>query len=297
LRAAHEPRGAHRNRRSGEAVDAVNHPSGAAISTEEFRTKELGDLLRRCRERHPPPESSADAPHRSAGLTQQDAATLLEVGERHYRDFERGRLRHPEPAFLDQVAAKLAMSAAEREVLYHLACGHPPVRPVSRANLAAMQEWIDGVPGHPALVTDLAWNILLWNRDALAMFGDLAAIPAPERNAILWMFSPAAQQRLLEVDKEHPVLVGRVHTAYLSARGTHPGLNRLAERLLEIPEAAKWWHAADLEAEPLILTRRARRPDGTILKLRSISTTVPLQDLRLIVFTLVDSPPGTATPP
>ena len=193
--------------------EAVNHPNGAAVSAEQFRTKELGELLRRCRERHPPPESSADAPRRSAGLTQPDAAVLLGVGERHYRDFERGRLRRPEPAFLDQVAAKLAMSAAEREVLYHLACGHAPVRPVSRANLAAMQEWIDGVPGHPALVTDLAWNILLWNRDALAMFGDLAAIPQPERNAILWMFSPAARQRLVHVEQEHPVLVGRVRTA------------------------------------------------------------------------------------
>lgn len=270
--------------------DGVNHPSGAAVSAEKFRTEELGELLRRCRERHPPPESSADGSRRSAGLTQQDTAALLGIGERHYRDFERGRLRRPEPAFLDQVAAELAMSAAEREVLYHLACGHAPVRPVSRANLAAMQEWIDGVPGHPALVTDLAWNMLLWNRDALAMFGDLAAIPKPERNVILWMFSPAAGQRLVQVEQEHPVLVGRVRTAYLCAQGAHPGLNRLAERLLAIPEAARWWRAAELQTEPVILTRRARRPDGTILKLRSISTTIPLQDLRLIVFTPVGAP-------
>lgn len=270
---------------------AVNHPSGAAVSVEKFRTEELGELLRRCRERRPPPEAHTGAARRRAGLTQQDAAALLGIGERHYRDFERGRLRHPEPTFLDQVAAVLAMSAAEREVLYHLASGRAPVRTVSSANLAAMQEWIDGVPGHPALVTDLAWNMLLWNRDALAMFGDLAAIPTPERNVVLWMFSPAADQRLVQVEQEHPVLVGRVRTAYLCAQGTHPGLNRLAERLLAIPEAAKWWHAADLQAEPVILTRRARRPDGSIVKLRSISTTIPLQDLRLIVFTPVGTPP------
>lgn len=286
--AAHDDRRVHKT---------VIHPIGALVSAEQFRTEQLGELLRRCRERRPPSASHVDCSRRKPGLRQEDLAALLRVDVRHYRDFEHGRLRRPDPAFLDQVAATLAMSQAEREVLYHLAAGHAPVRRATRANLEAIQEWIDSVPGQPALATDLAWNILAWNRDEPLMFQDPAALPPEERNAILWMFSETAKQRVVDVEAEYPVLVGRVRTAYLCAQGTDPALGRLVKRLLAIHQAARWWHQGALHVEPVIQTRRLRRPDGRIREVRSISTTIPHQGLRLVVFTPVGVAPGTASLP
>lgn len=275
---------------------AVIHPVGAAASTEQFRTRHLGELLRRCRERRPPTAFRADGSRRKQGLTQEDAAALLRVGDRHYRDFERGRLRHPDPEFLDQVAETMAMSVAEREVLYYLARGHGPVQRATRTDLAAMQQWIDAAPDQPALVTDLAWNLLRWSRDEPLMLGDPESLPVEDRNAILWMFSDAAKQRFVDVEQEYPVLVGRVRTAYLCAQGGDPALNRLVERLLQIPEAAGWWREGELHAEPVIQTRRLRGPDGSVRHVRSISTTIPHQGLRLIAFTRVSAPPVIVGP-
>lgn len=271
--------------------EAAIHPSGATVSADRFRARELGKLLRACRDRQAP-AAAVNGAHRAPGLTQPEAAALLGVSERHYRDFERGRLHHPQPDFLNRVATTLAMNPAEREVLYHLASGRAPLRPVTHANLQAMQEWIDTLPGQPALVTDLAWNILLWN-EATVILDDLAALPPQERNAVLWMFGPTARQRFVDAEAEYPALVGRVRSAYLCAQGLDPGLTRLAERLQTTPEAAVWWRRGVLHAESVIHTRRLRHPDGTARPLHSISTTVPHQDLRLIVFSPVSTPPRT----
>lgn len=93
------------------------------------------------------------------------------------------------------------------------------------------------------------------------------------------------------------MLVGRVRTAYLCSQGANPALNDLIERLLQIPHAARWWRRGPLDLEPVIQTRRVRRPDGTIRQVRSISTTIPQQGLRLIVFTPVGTPSGSTPLP
>jgi transcriptional regulator with XRE-family HTH domain len=275
---------------------SVIHPIGTAVTVEQFRTRQLGELLRACRERRPA-ERSGDGARRAAGMTQEQAAVLLGVSERHYRDFEHGRVHHPEPVFLDRVARALSMNAAEREVLYHLAAGHAPVQHPTRVDLEGMQEWVDAVPGQPSLVTDLAWNILRWNQGAPLLLGDPAAAPAEERNAVLWLLGDAAKERFVDLEAEYPLLVGRVRMAYLCAQGADPALGDLVERLLRIPAAAEWWERGVLHLEPVIQTRRVRRADGTIRQVRSISTTIPQKGLRLIVFTPVGTPLGTAPLP
>jgi transcriptional regulator with XRE-family HTH domain len=275
---------------------SVIHPIGAAVTVEQIRTRHLGELLRACRER-PATEPGGNGARLAAGLTPEQAAALLGVGEQHYSDFERGRVHDPQPAFLDQVARTLSMNAAEREVLYHLAAQHAPVQHPTKADLDRMQEWVDAVPGQPALVTDLAWNVLRWSRDESLLLQDPAAVPDQERNVILWMFGDLARQRFVNIEAQYPLLVGRVRTAYLCAQGADPALNHLVKRLLRIPAAAAWWERGVLHLEPVIQTQRVRRPDGTIRQVRSMSTTIPQQGLRLIVSTPLGTPSGTAPTP
>jgi transcriptional regulator with XRE-family HTH domain len=261
-----------------------------------FRGVELSALLRSCRRRVANPERRTE-PGSRPGLTQEQAAKRLGVSKRYYQNLEHARLRRAEPDLLEAAARELELTALEREVFYHLAAGHAAARRRTQANLAATQELIDAVPGQPTLVTDLAWNMLAWNRDAPLMLGDPAQLPDKERNAILWLLSRDARQIFVDIEKEYPLLVGQVRTAYLCARCADAALNHLVERLLLIPEAAYWWQSRALHPEPAIQTLRVRRPDGTIRQVRSISVPIPHQGLRLIVFTPVGAPPGSAPLP
>jgi transcriptional regulator with XRE-family HTH domain len=71
---------------------------------------------------------------RRGGLRQEDVATLAGLSLRRYAAFERGEFTPP-PGVVDQVAAALQMSDAERSALHVLAAGQDPPRPVTRPAL------------------------------------------------------------------------------------------------------------------------------------------------------------------
>lgn len=267
----------------------------ATLTGEEFRTTHLADLLHRARARAPvPPEMAKEsADSGSVGLTQKQTARLLGLSERRYWEFERGGVVHPAPRFLDQVARILGMTAAERDALFRLAARRPPPSasgPISR-HVRELQPMLDAMGSIPALVTDIAWNALAWNRALIEDVQDPAELPEEARNSILWMFSGIAPERIPEVHGEYELLVGRVRSVYLADGGRTSALHELVERLMQIPEAAKHWNTGALALDPLYQPRVLTHPTHGTGKVRTLSTQLPEQGLRLIV-----SVPDSASP-
>lgn len=260
-------------------------PSSTTARADAWRAGQLAALLKRCRARVTP-DASPFQPRRTPGLTQAHLAQLLCVDERHYRDFERGRVRRPEPAFLDRLAVLLGMTPGERHVVYHLARGHGPAStPPGPTNLTELQRLIDALPGQPAIVTDMAWNALLWNQSNVSWFGAPESVRPEERNAMLWMFTREARERVPDVEAEYPHLVGRVKATFLCDRDADPKLRDLVRRLLRIPQAAALWEHATPQLEPALLARTVHHPDHGPTEMQSVGTLIHAQGLRLIVHT------------
>jgi transcriptional regulator with XRE-family HTH domain len=268
-------------------MSAILTMEAPALRDEEFRVHYLADLLRRARARAPITHIAAAYQHcrtDTAGLTQEETAVLLCTTGRHYREFERGRILHPDPRFLDQVGRALAMTPAERSALTHLAARRPPAPPGPlEPDVSGLQALIDGLGEAPALVTDIAWNVLAWNRSLAENIQDPGQAPSGERNAMLWMFSPNAGDRFPGIENEYPTLVGRVRLAYLASAGRNSALQQLVDKLVAIPQAAQYWRDGVLALDPVYQPQMLVRHQ-TSGQVRTLCTVIPQRRLRITQF-------------
>jgi hypothetical protein len=256
------------------------------VPGEKFRARHLPELLRRARARAPvPPELAEESVNGDGvGLTQKQAAQLVGLHERNWREFERGRVLHPKPEFVEHVARTLAMTAAERVALLRLAAFRPlPPGDLPASDVSGLQPMLDAMGPSPALLTDLAWNALAWNRALAKDVADPVELPQEARNSILWMFSGAAPERVVEVGGEYEMLVGRVRMAYLADGGRTGALHELVERLVQNAQAAVHWNAGVLALDPVYQPRVLTSPVHSPARVRTLSTRLPGQGLRLIV--------------
>src|SRR5579859_2054434 len=204
--------------------------------------RQLRDFLRAARARVDPADHCLVTPpgRRGRGLQQVDVADLLRVSHRWYNGFERGTLTAGE-AMLDKIAELLRLTPAERVHLYLLATGRDPapasVQPPdgTDAVLARLVHQM-GDLAIPALVTDIAWNVLAWNRALTTWFPDPASFPPAARNLVLWAFTDDLERYVRDADCFRRTYIGWVHLAHAG----RPGDARLAclvERLQAIPAA------------------------------------------------------------
>ncbi|MBP0456131.1 MmyB family transcriptional regulator [Streptomyces montanisoli] len=167
----------------------------------------LPELLRSWRSRTSPRAipGLAVAGRRGEGLTQRDVARLTGVSERWYGALERGNKADYSADFLDRLSSVLGLSRAERHALYMRAVGHPPaLAAVPEAEAAAevdelLQRFLDEQAPHPALATDLAWNVVGCNGPFLDWF----PWAAHQANQMRWAFlSPEAQEQLVNWEND-----------------------------------------------------------------------------------------------
>jgi PAS domain-containing protein len=180
------------------------------------------------------------------------------------------------------------MSAAERDALYRLAARRPPPTIHAGAvDASEVRSMLDAL-AMPALVTDVAWDILAWNRAACELLLDPAEFPEDKRNAILLGFGPGSDLFPEDVPKIGR-LVGWVRSAYLAEGGQSPALDGLIERMLKIPTAAEFWAQRALALEPVYETRVLASPGQRPTRVRTVRARLP-RGLRLTQF--IPIPPG-----
>jgi transcriptional regulator with XRE-family HTH domain len=138
----------------------------AALTPEQVGLTRVGETLRR-----------------TPGLRREEVAWLAGVSVGYYERLEQARGPRPSPQVLVAIATALQLTDTERGHLLHLAGAVPPDRPADHIPAAVLQ-LLDGLGDVPAYVVDAAQVIVAQNSAAVALLGDLAALPAAERSIV-----------------------------------------------------------------------------------------------------------------
>jgi transcriptional regulator with XRE-family HTH domain len=275
---------------------------------EWLRRSELNSLMRACRARMVRPLQVPDrrGPRmlsqvrggRGRGARQQDVAELADVSARYYSDIERGVVTMS-AALVDQIAAALQMTDAERSALHVLASGQDPPRPVSRAlhvpppePSAPLRDIVNQQGFYPSALTDEMWTLKYHNESLSAWSGGWydRADPAG-RNMLLFLFSGEARQWLPDIEALQRYSLAALRYQF-DRNLASPRAAELVARLLTIPEAARMWRDHEIVIPPHEYPVRIRHPKEGILDAHIVLT--PLHpELWLYIMRL---PAGTAPP-
>lgn len=164
-------------------------------------TTELGSALRAWRERLGPQTVGLPVqPRRRArGLRREEVAHLAGLSGDYLVRLEQGRARHPSVQVVQALARALRLDADERDHLYLLA-GHaaPTSGRLDRHVTPSVLRLVDRLGETPVTVIDAAWQVVLQNPAADALFGDLSSFVGRERNRAWRTFVGDESQRRLE---------------------------------------------------------------------------------------------------
>jgi transcriptional regulator with XRE-family HTH domain len=153
-------------------------------------TNTLPEFLRNRRERL---HSESIERRRTPGLRREEVATRAGVSVTWYTWLEQGRGGVPSDDVLERLARALELDDSNREMLFLLAHNRPPPRrqtPTVEVT-PALQRVLDNLRV-PAFVKTPTFQIVAWNRAAVAVIGDYGAVAERDRNMLRRVFHPEA---------------------------------------------------------------------------------------------------------
>jgi transcriptional regulator with XRE-family HTH domain len=125
-------------------------------------------------------------------------AHLAGVGTTWYTWLEQGRDVRASLDVLEAVSRALRLTPAERTHLVLLGRGEepPPCKSDERVS-PTVKRLIRNLGLNPAYVIGRRWDYLAWNDAAVAIFGDLGAVPKAARNHVWMHFMDPARREML----------------------------------------------------------------------------------------------------
>jgi transcriptional regulator with XRE-family HTH domain len=224
------------------------------------------------------------------GITQEEAAYLMEVGVSWYGQLERGARTWTE-GLVERLAGILDLADVDRQVLYYQALGWVPnPRPtddeVDDSDIAFLHQLTV-----PAFVLDESLRVRHLNH-ALVEWDAFG----PGVNIVEWIVSdPQARQRLLcwETDWRQPMLRQLRTSLLLSSGKTRAGLEAVAAGIVRDRDIAKLW-----ESDFTLYTRqpddvRRIEVDGQARSfVLTVACPIGRPGWRIISFGQVDAPPA-----
>ncbi|MER6912251.1 helix-turn-helix domain-containing protein [Streptomyces sp. NPDC000594] len=270
----------------------------------DSKSKELNRLLPAWRKRLPRDEvpglTARYGRRRRQGLTQEEVADLVGTSSRWYGKLESGAPGPYSLDFLERVSRVLQLGESERHALFFYGAGKEPAsRP--RPDASSLDPYVaDYVRQQelPTYISNLAWDLVIYNRAALAQFPWMAY----GLNIMIWVLTyPEARMQL--IDWENTWARPMAAQLRMAAR-KHTGHQRLAEVVREIrerDEVARQILDADVMSysHPDGSRRFLYLPDHHEQAFEVVWLAFsPLRDptLRLIVSMCADSVPGGVEP-
>src|SRR6185312_8426966 len=157
--------------------------------------RQRAEFLRRCRTRMDPAELGLPQPRRkrTEGLRREDVAALSGVSASWYTWLEQGRDMRVSDDVLERLCHTLRLSEDERVYLFSLVQHRAPRAP-RHAPPEAPAEIVRMINGLnvPAIVMNLRWDVLAWNRLNCLIYRDYSNLPAGERNLLEILLSRKA---------------------------------------------------------------------------------------------------------
>src|SRR5579871_2484710 len=168
---------------------------------DDGRRREFAAFLRSRRERLMP--SDVGLPdgfrRRTPGLRREEVALIAGVGATWYTWLEQGRDVQPSEEVLNALAVALRLDPAERRHLFILA-DRPAQQPLATGPESVprpLVRMLKRMTDQPAYVLGRRWDVLAWNKAAVAVFGDFGRLEGDARNLIHLMFANESHRRLL----------------------------------------------------------------------------------------------------
>jgi transcriptional regulator with XRE-family HTH domain len=264
------------------------------VTRDEIRRQELSDFLRTRRGRIAPSDVGLPPTNRrrTPGLRREEVAQLAGVSATWYTWLEQKRPIGVSSGVLNNLARVLRLDPAERTQLFQLALRQPVLDSRSRPETVSplIRRLLDRTDPIPAFVLGRRWDVLAWNRAALAFFFDFEQVPANERNTLWLAFTNSALRSLLV---DWPARAKDTLARFRADYGRHAGdahFVQLVERLKSVsPEFAEWWPRHDI----LPMTEGRNAYDhpraGRMIVEHTTFSVSDNSELRLVVFLAADA--------
>ena len=226
------------------------------------RDTDLGAFLRARRARVTPDDVNLGAHarrrRRVPGLRREEVASLAGVSPDYYTRLEQGRERHPSAEVLAALAEALQLTGDAHDHLFRLAGAAVTTVAASSSEVdPALVALMDAWPDNPALIYDLAYEVVASNAMADALFGGWPH----SRNLLDVVFGdPGA--RTFYVDWTE--VAADAVAGFRFNHGRHPADPRvravLARMLAESAEFTDLWNGHDVRGKTLS-QKRFHHPD------------------------------------
>ncbi len=211
----------------------------------ERRRAELADFLRKRRANLKPDEVGLPngGRRRTPGLRREEVAHLAGVGTTWYTWLEQGRDVRASLDVLEALSRALRLTPAERTHLVLLGRGEepPPCKSDERVS-PTVRRLIENLGANPAFVIGRRWDYLAWNQAAVAIFGDLGAVPKAARNHVWMHFMDAARREMFPDWERSTRLIAAKFRADSARHIGDPEFERLIASLRKSsPEFCRAW--------------------------------------------------------
>ncbi|MGY5368553.1 helix-turn-helix transcriptional regulator [Enterobacter oligotrophicus] len=209
-----------------------------------------GEFLKACRLRLDPASFGfLTGRRRTPGLRREEVAQLANISPTWYTWLEQGRGGAPSKEVLNRIASGLRLTAPEREHLFILAFGHPPENHFRGPDSITprLQRVLDAMPDSPAIIKNVAWDVIAWNRAAAVVLTDYGALPREKRNILRLMFSDSRARSIQKEWESVASVVVNAFRADVARAGKYHNTEQLIEELsLASPEFAALWSRNDV---------------------------------------------------
>ena len=256
---------------------------------------ELGTQLRAWRDRLAPDDAGLPSKprRRASGLRREEVAALAGVSADYLVRLEQGRARNPSPQVVHALVQALRLDHEESDRLYRMAGHLPPTSGrMVREITPSVLRIVDRLGETPVAVIDAAWETVVQNRAADALFGDVSHLGGRGRNRAWRTFMDVPGMGTLEPQTRSMVerdVVADLHAALIRLPDDPDLVSLVADLREQSPRFAELWDTTPARV------RGAQRKtlDHPVVGRMTVDCdvlTVHGSDLQIVVFTAA---PGT----
>ncbi|WP_428242082.1 helix-turn-helix transcriptional regulator [Gynuella sp.] len=186
---------------------------------------------------------------RTPGLRREEVAQRANISVTWYTWLEQGRGGIPSAAVLDRIARALMLTASETEYLFLTTLGRLPETDYTHTSTIEpqLQLILDALNPNPAIIRNLTWDVLAWNKAATIILTDYQQVPVDQRNILRLFFLHKPARRNNPGWQNTARLIVSAFRADIARLGendrTRLLINELCQRSTDFSE---FWHSHEV---------------------------------------------------